>query len=409
MSLTTRWISDADLEPVAEARTRSFGSAGKDLGSFRDRLTLEKQTIGGDSLIVEREGQAAGTATVYDLAMWVRGGRVACQAVGYVGTLKTERRKSAAGANAPGVATAVMNEVLRRGRERGQVVSALMPFRVSFYEHFGYGAVERRCDWTIPASVLPGGSTDGVRFYAPSDLAALTACRQRMVEQGQCDIERTEGMWRYYIGRADDGFLMVDRPEYDGPVHGWVAIRHEQGNEALRVSELGYDGVGGLRRLLQFLGNQRDQYPRIGLSLQADFPLHRLLREPQIVQPPSRHAAADARLFTRMQVRVLDHKRLLESMRLATTAAGQVDLVVHESEGDARRLRLHFADGRISVSDGSSAGGFESRDHVWAAIACGELSASDAVALGVASGSADQTILLDTLASGPRPHCLEYF
>ena len=31
-----------------------------------------------------------------------------------------------------------------------QVISALMPFRGSFYEHFGYGIAECRCTWTVP-------------------------------------------------------------------------------------------------------------------------------------------------------------------------------------------------------------------------------------------------------------------
>src|SRR5690606_4065439 len=108
--------------------------------------------IEADYLLVERQGQAIGTATSYPLHMWVRGSRVACQGVGYVGTVRTERRK---GLQGPGVATVVMRQILDLAREQGQVVSALMPFRASYYEHFGYGVVERRNDWTIPLSLLP--------------------------------------------------------------------------------------------------------------------------------------------------------------------------------------------------------------------------------------------------------------
>src|SRR5207247_2140540 len=126
----------------------------------------------GDWLLAERDGQAVGTATALNMTMWVRGGAVPCQGVAFVGTVKTQRRRSE---GEKGIGTAVMREVLRAARERGQVVSALMPFRGSWYEHFGYGIVERRADWTIPMSILPaGGDFATVRFYdAARDKRAL--------------------------------------------------------------------------------------------------------------------------------------------------------------------------------------------------------------------------------------------
>src|SRR5947209_3800851 len=112
--------------------------------------------------------------------------------------------------------------------------------------------VERRCDWTVPLSVLPAGAFDGVHFYDPADLPELIRCRQRIAERGQCDIERSPAMWDWLLKRADDGFFVVDRPPQDGagaegaegaegatgsaPVRGWTYFRHahESGKDVLR-------------------------------------------------------------------------------------------------------------------------------------------------------------------------------
>ena len=70
----------------------------------------------GDYLLAERNGTGIGTATSLRLTMSVRGSPVSCQGVAHVGTIKTERRKG-------GVATAVMRETLRMGREREHVIT----------------------------------------------------------------------------------------------------------------------------------------------------------------------------------------------------------------------------------------------------------------------------------------------
>ena len=53
---------------------------------------------------------------------------------------------------------------------------------------------------------------------------------------------------------------------------------------------------------------------------------------------------------------------------------------------------------------------FACHDHVWAAIACGDLPATRAVELGLAESSDPNAAgLLDAFAAGPAPFTLEYF
>ena len=182
-------------------------------------------------------------------------------------------------------------------------------------------------------------------------------------------------MWDLVLKRAEDGFVVVDRPPAappagrrstaSGPVRGWAYFRHahEAGKDLLRVAELFYEDVPALLRLLHFFASLRDQYAAAVLPLPADVPLNRLLRETQLPHRPVNHATAECRPYTRMQVRVLDSKRLIESMRLPPQFRGAASVVVHETpEGDRRRGPGHAdaaGTGRRpgQVTPGGGAGG----------------------------------------------------
>jgi predicted acetyltransferase len=417
MSLNLRWVDESDYDRVGETRMYCYGSVTRDRQRFVDGVRGDPLVAPGDCLLAERAGRAVGTATSLSLRMWVRGGVVPCQGVAWVGTVKTSRRGASgpagAAAGEPGIATRIMHETLRRARERGQVISALMPFRGSFYEHFGYGIMERRVAWTVPISIFPHGSSEGLRFLEPADLPGLVACRQRVAQAGQCDMERSLQTAEWHLGQWD-GMVVVDRPDDAGPVRGWMMLQHANepdGSSTARVAECGYADVAALKRQLHFLASLRDQYTRAVLTLSADVPLSRLLREPQITHRDARnHPTAEARPYTRMQCRILDHRRFLEAMRLPADARGPVAVTVHETEGHASRLWIEISDGHATVSETQGDAQFECRDTVWAAVATGDLSATDAVRYGLASASDPAAAaLLDVFTRGPLPFTHEYF
>lgn len=389
---------------------RCYAHAGREIEKYKLQIRENPATRPGDFLIAEQDGEAVGTATSLSMTMWVRGAPVACQGVASVGTIKTHRRRNA---GAQGVATQIMWETLRRAREREQVVSALMPFRASFYEHFGYGLVERRCEWTTPLSILPAGSFEGIRFYRDADLPELMHFRQRTVEHGQCDIERPEEVWKYWLkGRCEAGFVVVDRQRAGGPVHGYLAFEHQQigTRDLLRVMQMSYDEIPALRRQLHFLSSLRDQYLTAVMLLPTDLPLNWMLRETQLPHRLVNHPHAEARQDTRMQLRVLDHKRFLETLTLLADPRGSMTIAVIESEGHESRFRVEISEGRAVVSKSDATPDFTCPDRVWAAIACGDLAASRALQLGLASAAEPRHAeLLDVFGKGPPPFSHEYF
>jgi predicted acetyltransferase len=338
MSLTLRWVGEDERTRVGEVRGLCYGRSRKELADFVEQIRGDRRSGPGDWLLAERDGVAVGTATALAMTMWVRGGAVPCQGVAFVGTVKTHRRRSG---EEKGVGTAVMREVLRMARGRKQVVSALMPFRGSWYEHFGYGIVERRTDWTVPLSILPAGDFETVRFYdAGRDKQPLIECRQRLAQRGQADIERSPAAWDAYIEDVErHGFLVVDR-HGDGPVRGWMGFDNvhdsKAGTDTVRAQfDTGFEDMATFKRFLHFLQSLRDQYSFASLRLSHDLPLNLLLKEPQMTHRLNRnHPTAEMRPYTRMQVRVLDHARLLEAMKLpADRAAGKVVVAIRETDG----------------------------------------------------------------------------
>src|SRR5665213_3112105 len=349
MALTMRWTGEPDFDRIAQTRQRCYGGADRELPKFQEGVRADARARNGDYLLAESDGHTVGTATSLSMSMWIRGGRVPCQGVAWVGTIKTHRR----GARVPGggIASQIMRETIRLGREREQAVSALMPFRGSYYEHFGYGVVERLCTWTIPLAVLPAGPFDDVRFYESADREALALCRQRIVEAGQCDIERTDGGWNYWLNKWQEGLTVVDRSA-DGTIHGYLAFQYVQKEKQdyVNVTEAGYEDIAALKRLLHFLCSLRDQYTFATLTLLVDLPVNRILREQQIPHRLVNHPHAEVRPYTRMQLRVLDHKRLIEALHFPPACAGRVVVEIHESEGDKNRFAIAIEDGRASVT-----------------------------------------------------------
>jgi predicted acetyltransferase len=424
MPLTFRWTGAAERERVVETRLRCYGRAGREREYFEKRLMDDPRSVEGDFLLAEDslpDGQteAVGTVTSLSLTMWMRGSPFACQGIAWVGTVRTHRRLGGGTKAERGIASQLMLESLRKGRERGQTVSALMPFRASFYEHFGYGIVETRNVWTVPLSLLPTGSSAGVRYARVEDAPAMAALYQRTVEAGQCNIERNEARWRQAMQTSlDDGFLIVD-PSPDGHgLRGFFAFQqqHLDGKDIIEIGEplaLAYEDAEALRRQLHFLASQRDQFSSVILRLPADLPLPWLLREGQIAHRPVNHPVASVSPHTRMQIRVLDHVKFLANLRLPALPSGKVTVCIKESEGHESRLALDLHDGRISVAGSAASQTFTCADHIWASIVCGTLRASTAWQLGLAdaeNAAAAQT--LDHLSSpeaGPMPFCQEYF
>jgi hypothetical protein len=151
----------------------------------------------------------------------------------------------------------------------------------------------------------------------------------------------------------------------------------------------------------------------VTLTLPADLQVNRWLTETQVPHRQVNHETAECRTFTRMQVRVLDHARLLDGTPVPQYARGAVTVAIAETEKTVTTLRLEFGGGRVTASTSAPSGAadVECTDREWAAVALGDLPASRAAELGLIKVNSPAALgLLDALATaGAAPFCNEYF
>jgi predicted acetyltransferase len=413
MPLELKWVGPEALDDLVAARTEAYEDGASAAANVREQTLADDRAAAGDYLLAYEGPRPVGTATSLSMQMSIRGAALPCQGIAWLGTARTHRRASGR-FGGKGIASQLMEAAIQRGRERGDVVSALMPFRGSFYEEFGYGVVERRVEWTIPMRTFPVGATGGLRLFEPNDAPELAACLGRAVAAGQCDLARSPGRWAATITQWSDGWTIVDRPTADGPIRGYMhlATRGIDPHRQAIVREQVYQDTPTLVRQLRFLASLRDQYAGAVLTLSSDLPLNLLLREPQVLlESSSGQGPATVRTYNRMMLRVLDHKRLLEAMTWPSWAKGRTTIGIQESEGKLTRITIDVADGRAAVTVGATAMPEAAiSDNTWAQIAVGELVATRAVAMGLIAVETQGCLqILDALKKGPSPFCHEDF
>ena len=82
------------------------------------------------------------------------------------------------------------------------------------------------------------------------------------------------------------------------------------------------DNPAAFRRQLHFLASLKDQYHAVTIILPADMPLNWLLDERQLPHRLVNHPTASMHPMTRMQMRVLDHVKVLEAMHSPQSPRG---------------------------------------------------------------------------------------
>lgn len=401
-----------ELEAVARVRSRCYDPSYAHLNTHLRTIADDRGQIDqGDFLLAERAGRLIGTATSLSGLMNVRGRLLPCQGVAWVGTTLDARRSG-------GVASAIMARLLDMARQRGEVLSSLMPFRASFYEHFGYGLCERRLIWKIPTAILPKADTGGFELAELDDpdlLTGLARCRRTQAERGHGDMifphADHEGMAHWVKDFRENSFLFVRR-NAGGAIDAFVSTERvtEGDRRGLRCLFTVHQDSDGLRSILQFLATLRDQYGFIELATPADLPLNWLLRETQLPHRPVEHPHARCDVATRMQVRILDHLALLNGMECPGTPDGGAVVRVDEPEGHQSTFHVEINNGIVSAAPTQAAPDITLPARAWAAVVMGEIPASHAARLGFIAADADPALkLLDTFAAGPPPFCREFF
>jgi predicted N-acetyltransferase YhbS len=235
--------------------------APAEVDKFREHLPYSEGSV---SLVAEVDAQAVAVASATPMRQNVRGSVYGMAGVGGVATHPLGRRQ--------GHIRALMTELLGQMRDAGHVVSALYPFRPSFYQRFGYlGLPQPRTVTFSPAELgglltadLPGDVTwerikDGYDTY------------QALAERLLADRHGFAVFPDYRAVRlrdADERWLVTAR--VDGAVVGAVTYRISGYAGVLEADHLLTTSPLGRALLLGFFARHVDQVTKVETTVAPD-------------------------------------------------------------------------------------------------------------------------------------------
>ena len=243
----------------AYAFTPSPWAAG-DEEAYRRRMPYYETAV---SLIAEEHGQTLAGVAAFRMRQNVRGLVHDMAGVASVASHPSVRRR--------GLVRELLRRLLRRMREEGCSVSALYPFRPSFYARFGYVGIPRHRTATF--------APEGLAHLARAELTGEVE-RLPMSEGFEAYDELTR---RLVLQRH--GFAVFDQvrsAQFREDAY-WVALARVGGEVVgavrYRIDRYGGDLVGsdllttgplGRALLLQFFARHVDQVARIVLTISTD-------------------------------------------------------------------------------------------------------------------------------------------
>lgn len=402
-----------DVSAAGRIAAHSFPAPQRTRAWWDERLRDPVWGGGTESLLVgSDEGRIMAACQMHPLRQWVAGERMPVTGIGTVAISPAYRKR--------GIAADLVAHSLRLGRERGDVASALYPFRVSFYRRLGYGLAGEAHQYRIPPRSLPDAAERrGVEMLEDDDgradaLALYGEWMQR--ETGQ--LERSMRLWLHTL--ADDGRALFGWRAPDGSLEGYALVIYRTDlapeERFLEVDELIWTTDRARRGLYGWLASLDDQWQHILLRA---LPSHRLgdwLREPRLphgAAPAWRLWSPAATLMSGPMFRLLDVRAAFEGRRMQDSppiacAFDVTDDVLPENTGT---WRIALDAGRAAVERAGAVDLTLKLDvSTLSRIFIGALSPSAAIAAGLLECDRPAMLpLLDTAFALPEPWTFDRF
>jgi predicted acetyltransferase len=346
-TLRYRAARRTDVENLAELGTLAWRVSS--LEKRRDFYTDHPRFALRDVRVAELDGRIVASLVLYPLEAWVRGQRVPLTGVGSVAVSPEHRRR--------GIGEALMRFALREMRAHGEALSALYPFRGSYYRKLGYGVVEVVHQLAIAPSNLPASDESRrVRRLLPPDRPAVEAVYERAAQQGHFALSRRREWWARRLWSYPGDWVVYEgrrRGQIEGYVHYEVDTTHGAFRLGLTLTELVAATPEAHRGLVGYLATLSDQVQEIHHAAPADHLWLATLRTAQNLRPGAEMGVLldTGGVATGAMLRVTDVKAALERFPVAPGARGEVALEVDDAvlPHNARAWRVLARDGRLQV------------------------------------------------------------
>lgn len=349
------------------------------------------------------QGRLLALCGVHDFGQFFGGRAVPMGGLGSV-SVAADRRGA-------GLAGAVVRPCLEAMRERGEVISSLLPAMTRLYRGLGW-EVSGSLVWrSIEPRLLQGlarPASGRLRPAAADDFEALRACYRRLASGVNGLLDRSERWWellRRFVLPQREVFLAEDAA---GEVAGYLVYRQLDGEHSalggpfrLACDEVVWTTRDAGLALWRLLGSWASQVERILFRGGAEEALLLLL--------PEQQAATLAEL--RWMTRVIDAPGAVEARGFPAGLDAELALELSDPElgHNQGRWVLTVQRGRGRLERGGpgglrlDVGAFASLYTGWATTAtlarCGRLS----------GGSPDERAALDAVFAGPTPWLLDEF
>lgn len=265
-----------------------------------------------------------------------------------------------------GLGARLCSEAIRRGAERGDVVSALYPFRPDYYERLGWGLVGELHEYRFRTTDLqPYEGADAVREAMEEDYDAVAGCYDRVAARANGLITRDAAVWQYVLAGAEIGVLPVAEGQgsmaprndprrwvivyEDDGVRGYALLRAAHGradrDRRVDIRELVAETEAAYRGLLGYIRSRSDALPLGRHFARPDERFGDRLRDPR----PPRHRPARTLYFPTCRVvrgpmvRILDMPRALRLRPWYQRGAGR---------GPVASLRIAVTDPELPGNEG---------------------------------------------------------
>jgi predicted acetyltransferase len=355
VSETFRAAREDELKAVAQLVAHSFVAHP---AAWHEE-SLRKGPWGGvETLWLAEEGdRLVGACQLLPFKQWIGGVPLPVMGLGTVTVAPTHRRR--------GLAARLVLSALYEARARGQLGSALYPFRVSFYERLGYGRAGEAHQYRVPPEVIPDApERSGVKLMEDEeDAAAIRAIYEKWVRSQSGQLDRTDEAWARILA-PDDRAAVLYRNEA-GEAEGYAIVRYRSDlrptERFLDVQERAWLTSRARRGLYAWLGTLGDQWRLLVYRAHVNERFGDRIEEPRI--PPGSEPGwnlwfPSAVLLRGPMFRLLDVPGAFHSRDHFGRASMTIGLEVEDEQipENAGHWCLRLDEGRPTIERGEPSG-----------------------------------------------------
>jgi predicted acetyltransferase len=348
-----------EVPALVELQMHSFPSPARDARWWEEFVTHGPHG-GVESLWVgEEEGRPVAVCQLYRKEQWIARRQIPVMCLGGVAIAPTRRRRGLAGQMILGG--------FREALERGDVGSALYPFRVAFYSSIGYGLAGTAHQYHVPPDQFPDDRESRSRLRlvsTPEDEALMREVYAAGARRDTGQFVRDERSWKNaWPGTPDHAGILVMGD--DGTAEGYLIVRYRADlpvtERYLEVEERMWLTPRARRGVYAFLSSVADQWREVLYRAHPDELFVEQLSEPrlpQLAEPGWRLWFPSAVVLRGPMFRLLSVPAALE-MRTAikgTDLTMELEVVDEQVPENRGPWRVRIEDGEIHVTPGGDSG-----------------------------------------------------